>query len=54
MLVGYPAKRNDDCHKALLVDSATGVARVLAPDEVAQRMKIMQLAGAVEGTCPSR
>ena len=60
MVVSYPASagplhagvRNDDCHAAMLIDTATGTARALSAVEVASRSRTMQLAGAVEGACP--
>ncbi len=41
-----------DCAAPLLVDDATGAARQITPAEAADRIKRMQLAGAVHGTCP--
>lgn len=48
---GKPAP-DDACHAPLLVGGEHGVTRRLVPAEVAARIKHMQLAGAVEGTCP--
>eukprot|EP01037_Dinobryon_pediforme_P014173 gene14173-14292_t len=48
---GHPAPPGD-CAAPLLVDDASGQARQIAPAEAAERMKRMQLSGAVRGTCP--
>ena len=41
-----------DCAAPLLIDDATGGARQITPAEAADRMRHMQLSGAIRGTCP--
>lgn len=56
MLVALPERGQPlppgDCAAPLLVDDASGQARQIVPGEAAERMKRMQLSGAVRGTCP--
>jgi hypothetical protein len=48
---GHPLPPGD-CAAPLLVDDASGQARQISRAEAAERMKRMQLSGAVHGTCP--
>lgn len=48
---GHPTPRSD-CAAPLLIDDATGAARQITPAEASDRMRHMQLSGAVHGTCP--
>jgi len=41
-----------DCAAPVLIDEASGAARQITPGEAAEWMQKMQLAGAVQGTCP--
>jgi hypothetical protein len=47
----HPVPRGD-CAAPLLIDEATGGAHQITPAEAADRMRHMQLSGAVHGTCP--
>lgn len=49
---GAAAPPRGDCAQPLLVDPATGAAKAIGANEAAARQRTMQLAGAVEGTCP--
>jgi hypothetical protein len=51
MVLDRKAPRGD-CTAPLLIDDATGAAHQLSPADAAERMRHMQLAGAVEGECP--
>ena len=41
-----------DCAAPLLIDDATGAVQQITRAEAAERIKGMQLSGAVHGTCP--
>ncbi|WP_225207702.1 hypothetical protein [Novosphingobium huizhouense] len=56
MLVTLPARPGDpppprDCATPMLIDPATGMARAISPEDMARRLKVMQLAAATRGQC---
>ncbi|MEO0032921.1 MAG: hypothetical protein RIS94_2679 [Pseudomonadota bacterium] len=51
---GGAALPRGDCAQPLLVDPGTGAAHPIDAAEAAARQRTMQLAGAVEGTCPGK
>lgn len=49
---GKPKSPRGDCTVPMLIDIATGQARVLTAIEVQARLRTMQLAGATRSACP--